>query len=238
MNLYHVFEQSDAVLMATFLLLVGLSALSWYIIIYKTITLLRVQRGLQRFRTQYMQRSDWPLHLAASASATGIPAALIATTRTISVGDATQETRMQEARIQEKRTMHLAQTLDMQRTRMEQGMTILASVGSASPFIGLFGTVWGIYGALTHISASGNASLHVVAAPMGEALVATAIGLFAAIPAVLAYNAFVRRIRLLMQEGRHIAEHLACYGVSDIAPERAHTAYTQAHIVSLTKQGV
>ncbi|MBN8531906.1 MAG: MotA/TolQ/ExbB proton channel family protein [Alphaproteobacteria bacterium] len=110
--------------------------------------------------------------------------------------------------------MHLAQTLDGLRVWMDRGLTLLASVGSSAPFIGLFGTVWGIYGALTRISAAGNASLNVVAGPMGEALVATAVGLFAAIPAVLAYNAFVRANRLLIQDYRHLAEQLAAYATS------------------------
>ena len=90
-------------------------------------------------------------------------------------------------------------------------MTVLASIGSSSPFIGLFGTVWGIYNALSNIAIQGNAGLSVVAGPMGEALIATAIGLFAAIPAVLAYNSFVRLNRLLVQNLRHIAEQITVY---------------------------
>ena len=70
------------------------------------------------------------------------------------------------------------------------GMTMLATIGSSSPFIGLFGTVWGIYFALIEISNEGSASIDVVAKPMGEALIATAFGLFAAIPAVISFNFF------------------------------------------------
>lgn len=108
-------------------------------------------------------------------------------------------------------TMHLLQTLDEIRSWLDRGLTILASIGSSAPFIGLFGTVWGIYNALENIAAQGNAGLSVVAGPMGEALVATAIGLFAAIPAVLAYNTFVRLNRLLVQNLRHVAEQLTVY---------------------------
>lgn len=108
-------------------------------------------------------------------------------------------------------TMHLLQRLDEIRFWLDKGLTILASIGSSAPFIGLFGTVWGIYNALTNISSQGNAGLSVVAGPMGEALVATAVGLFAAIPAVLAYNAFVRLNRLLVQNLRHLAEQLTVY---------------------------
>jgi biopolymer transport protein ExbB len=83
-----------------------------------------------------------------------------------------------------------------EQTRMENGLGVLASVGSTAPFIGLFGTVWGIMHALKGISVSGSAGLDVVAGPIGEALIATAIGIATAVPAVLAYNYFLRKVRL------------------------------------------
>lgn len=85
-------------------------------------------------------------------------------------------------------------------SKMENGLTVLASVGSVSPFVGLFGTVWGIYHALASISASGQATLDKVAGPVGEALIMTAFGLAVAIPAVLAYNALLRSNRALTAE--------------------------------------
>ena len=81
-------------------------------------------------------------------------------------------------------------------SRLEDGLTVLATVGSTAPFVGLLGTVWGIYRALIKIGASGDASISAVAGPVGEALIMTAIGLFVAIPAVLAYNFFVRLNRV------------------------------------------
>ena len=84
--------------------------------------------------------------------------------------------------------------------QMESGLTVLASVGSVSPFVGLFGTVWGIYHALASISLSGQATLDKVAGPVGEALIMTALGLAVAIPAVLAYNAIVRSNRMLVSQ--------------------------------------
>lgn len=86
------------------------------------------------------------------------------------------------------------QTQDEQR-RMESGLTMLASIGSTAPFVGLFGTVLGIMHAMHDISASGSASLDVVAGPIGDALIATAIGIAVAVPAVLAYNFFQRRAK-------------------------------------------
>jgi biopolymer transport protein ExbB len=83
---------------------------------------------------------------------------------------------------------------------LESGLMILASIGSTAPFVGLFGTVWGIMNALQDISVSGSAGLDVVAGPVGEALIATAVGIATAIPAVLAYNYGLRRVRLYVAE--------------------------------------
>ncbi|MDQ3038351.1 MAG: MotA/TolQ/ExbB proton channel family protein [Pseudomonadota bacterium] len=90
----------------------------------------------------------------------------------------------------------LRQGVTRESMRLESGLTILATVGSTAPFVGLLGTVWGIYRALIAIGSSGDASISAVAGPVGEALIMTAIGLFVAIPAVLAYNFFVRLNRV------------------------------------------
>ncbi len=94
----------------------------------------------------------------------------------------------------------LRQQLQRERRSLEGGLTLLASIGSTSPFVGLFGTVWGIMHALQDITKSGSASLDVVAGPIGEALVATAIGIAVAVPAVLAYNFFLRRMKIMIAE--------------------------------------
>lgn len=96
-------------------------------------------------------------------------------------------------------------------SRLEGGLTLLASVGSTAPFVGLFGTVWGIYHALARIGATGQASLDKVAGPVGEALIMTAAGLFVAIPAVLAYNAFTRSLRLITADMEAFAHDLHAY---------------------------
>lgn len=183
MNLSYVFQHGDSVLIATFLLLIFMSLASWYVIFWKLWKLRQERAWLSHFRQHRSAKS----------------AALQGSVRLL----------LESAERKDGRELHLSQALDAIRTWLEKGLTILASVGSSAPFIGLFGTVWGIYGALTRIAAEGNASLTVVAGPMGEALIATAVGLFAAIPAVLAYNGFVRANRLLMQDLRHIAEQLA-----------------------------
>ena len=84
----------------------------------------------------------------------------------------------------------LRQAVTRESSRLQSGMILLATVGSTAPFVGLLGTVWGIYGALIKIGASGNAGIEAVAGPVGEALIMTAIGLFVAIPAVFAFNFF------------------------------------------------
>lgn len=206
MNLGYVFEHGDGVLIATFLLLIGMSALSWYVIFWKAWSLKQEKHLLTSFKQHFMNQTDWlnaPLPHISGGHIGLLMGKWQATQPTLKAYDAAQR--------KEILTTQLTQTLDGIRTQMDRGLTLLASIGSSAPFIGLFGTVWGIYGALTDIATAGNASLNIVAGPMGEALVATAVGLFAAIPAVLAYNGYVRSNRLLVQEHRHIAERLMLY---------------------------
>ena len=92
----------------------------------------------------------------------------------------------------------MRQGIEEEAERLERGLTLLASVGSTAPFVGLFGTVWGIYHALLAIGISGQGTLDKVAGPVGEALIMTAIGLAVAIPAVLGYNALTRRNRIVL----------------------------------------
>jgi biopolymer transport protein ExbB len=95
-------------------------------------------------------------------------------------------------------TRAIRKVIDENTARLESGLTVLASVGSTAPFVGLFGTVWGVYHALVAIGMSGQGTLDKVAGPVGEALIMTGLGLAVAIPAVLAYNAFVRSNRVLL----------------------------------------
>lgn len=108
---------------------------------------------------------------------------------------------------------------------MESGLGWLASIGSTSPFIGLFGTVWGIMHALKDISSQGSASLDVVAGPIGEALIATALGIAVAIPAVIAYNFLLRQNRASLSKLEHLAnDYLRSCIENDLTetPENMH----------------
>lgn len=100
------------------------------------------------------------------------------------------------------------QAMQMIMREQEKGLSILASIGSTAPFVGLFGTVWGIVNALSTITASGQATIDIVAGPIGEALIATAIGIGVAIPSVVAYNYFLRRIKLLITDVENFSEDL------------------------------
>jgi len=104
--------------------------------------------------------------------------------------------------------MSITAAVDRVHATTQSGLAFLATVGSTSPFVGLFGTVWGIYHALTAIGISGQASIDKVAGPVGEALIMTAIGLAVAIPAVLAYNWLSRRNKAVMDEVREFADEL------------------------------
>lgn len=105
----------------------------------------------------------------------------------------------------------LRQAVTRESSRLETGLTMLASAGSSAPFIGLLGTVWGIYRALIAIGASGKADIGSIAGPVGEALIMTAIGLFVAIPALLAYNFFVRSNRMVLAKFDEFAHDLHDY---------------------------
>lgn len=105
-------------------------------------------------------------------------------------------------------TMSIQRAMDNVQSRLQDGLAVLATVGSTAPFVGLFGTVWGIYNALTAIGVAGQASIDKVAGPVGEALIMTAIGLAVAVPAVLGYNWMVRRNKGAMEKVREFGSDL------------------------------
>ena len=118
--------------------------------------------------------------------------------------------------------MSVQRSLDDVNSRLQDGLAFLATVGSTAPFVGLFGTVWGIYHALTAIGIAGQASIDKVAGPVGEALIMTAIGLAVAVPAVLGYNWLVRRNKVTMESVRRFGADL--HGVLMGASMRAPVA--------------
>lgn len=211
MNFEHAFSQGNSVVIAVFILLLIMSFASWYIIFLKGLKLRAEYLAYNKFNENHANIKDWPKVLINGGNIKDVSGSVKLLLEEVKKLEVILPHYDDHESRKEILTMHLLQVLDEIRFSLDKGLTILASVGSSAPFIGLFGTVWGIYNALSNIASQGNAGLGVVAGPMGEALIATAIGLFAAIPAVLAYNSFVRLNRLLVQNLRHIAEQMTVY---------------------------
>lgn len=132
-------------------------------------------------------------------------------------------------------TACLRTSIDESAERLQRGLAILASVGSTAPFIGLFGTVWGIYHALVGIGVSGQASIDKVAGPVGEALIMTAFGLAVAIPAVLGYNALSRGNRGVLGKLNRFAHQLHAYLITGAPPRRQEASYSVARLADAAK---
>tara|TARA_R110001592_G_scaffold359079_1_gene664852 strand:+ start:618 stop:1376 length:759 start_codon:yes stop_codon:yes gene_type:complete len=124
----------------------------------------------------------------------------------------------------------LSGAIDESAENLHKGLTLLASVGSTAPFIGLFGTVWGIYHALVNIGMSGQASIDQIAGPVGEALVMTAFGLAVAIPAVLAYNALVRANKSVLGKLKRFAHQLHAYFLTGTPFSGSQTEFMRTKI--------
>lgn len=193
--------------------LAALSVLTWTIMFIKAYAFWR--NGLENRHTlDLLLQAPTMQSLQTSAANAAGPFASLTVTGTREIGTL-ESGALVELDARDKREMlyhALRQQIHIEKTRLESGLAVLASVGSTSPFIGLFGTVWGIMHALKSISSSGSAGLDVVAGPIGEALIATAMGIAAAIPAVLAYNYFLRRVHLSVTDMEHFADrymHLA-----------------------------
>jgi biopolymer transport protein ExbB len=114
----------------------------------------------------------------------------------------------QEVSLNDWITVSLYRSIESVTSRLVNGLPILATTGSVAPFVGLLGTVWGIYNALKRISLSGDTGIEHVAGPIGEALIMTAIGLFVAVPAVMGYNWLLRRNKKLQEKMKHFAAEL------------------------------
>ena len=194
MNLQHLFAQQDIVLTMTFIILVLMSILTWAIIIIRTTKLFLAKKANKQFLKTFWHATD--LHQAvAQTQEINAPMSRVATQSYQSqqqYNDQKYSHLHDAVPRNDYLVRHIRYAMDKVLRPFSGGLTALASIGATAPFIGLFGTVWGIYHALINISVQGQVTMATVAAPIGEALIATAMGLFTAIPAVLAYNALVR----------------------------------------------
>ena len=203
MNLGLVFQQGDGVLIFVFLLLVGMSVATWSIIIWRAYRLIKAKKANRIEAEKFWEASSIEEAQRAANPQYSPLAQMI--TESIDCKNTFQE-RVSKGGLSAQISFdaymvrHIRNAMTKALRPFESGLTTLASVGATAPFIGLFGTVWGIYHALINISNSGQMSIAAVAGPIGEALVATAAGLFVAIPAVLAYNALVRGNKTLSNE--------------------------------------
>lgn len=197
----HFISQTDSVGMTLLIILIVMSIASWAIIIGKALARRRTRRDEQAFRKQFERATslDDLRGLTATEQASGGLQQILKeglTAGDMSLKATAKGTLRHASGSGELLGRALEQALEDEVSRQESGQTVLASVASSAPFVGLLGTVWGIYNALLAIGASGDSSLTQVAGPVGEALVMTAIGLAVAIPAALGYNVFARQTRL------------------------------------------
>ena len=197
-----LWKQGDFVSRGTLIILVIMSMGSWYIMFVKLYEQAKLFRQARVVQSQFWQ--------AASVNE-GITKLKEGTAFRYIAESGIKSTTHHEGKLLEQIDLNTWVTMSIQRavdnvsSRLQDGLAFLATVGSTAPFVGLFGTVWGIYHALTAIGIAGQASIDKVAGPVGEALIMTAFGLAVAVPAVLGYNWLVRRNKVAL-------EHLRAFG--------------------------
>ena len=199
MNAIQFILQGDAISKAVAILLLLMSVASWVVILLKAWTLRRASGDVARSTAAFWQSAtvESGLQQATAFDRSQLVSPLISAAKTLESAWETAHNPVALGQIGEKSqrlTRVLREALHGTINQLNFGQVLLATVGSTAPFVGLLGTVWGIYHALTSISGAGQMTIAQVSGPVGEALVMTAAGLVVAIPAVLAYNVFGRII--------------------------------------------
>ncbi len=198
-GLQSLWQSGDWIARGTLLILVSMSMGSWYILISRLIAQSRLLRQGKEMRSDFWQARS-VLEGMSRLSADSLYRQI--------AQQGLQAMAHHEGPLMEQIdrpswvTMTLDRSVSEAQNSLQEGLTFLATVGSTAPFVGLFGTVWGIYHALTAIGIAGQASIEKVAGPVGESLIMTAMGLAVAVPAVLGYNTLVRRNRIAMDQIR------------------------------------
>ena len=195
-GLQALWSQGDWVARGTLLALVLMSMASWTVIVSKTLQQAKTLRHARSAQQQFWQAAT--VREGATALEADSPFRFIA--QQGMEGAAKHSGLLGSVDLHTWITMSLQRATQQVQSRLQDGLALLATVGSTAPFVGLFGTVWGIYNALVKIGVSGQASIDKVAGPVGEALIMTALGLAVAVPAVLGYNWLVRRNKAVMEE--------------------------------------
>ena len=211
----HFLSQTDGLGTTLFVLLAFMSMASWYFIIAKGITYFRQRRASEQFVEMFWNAStieevknEITTHGAQEPFSHLTSHALY----TAEHHDRTGSGKLGDAgSLGDLLTRSMRKVLDEETSHLENGLTLLATVGATAPFVGLLGTVWGVYGALVAIGMSGAGTLDKVAGPVGEALIMTGLGLAVALPAVIGYNAFTRANRVTMARLDAFAHDLFSY---------------------------
>ena len=191
-SLLRYWEQGDVIGRAVAIMLLIMSIGAWVVIFWKGWMLTRARRDLLLGAQAFWRAADLPAARLAlkDLDRDGVLLPLVEAVQAPEAPGTLATRALPEAQL----TRRLRDSLHGVLARLQAGQVLLASVGAVSPFVGLFGTVWGVFHAMQAISQSGSAALDQVAGPVGEALIMTAAGLAVAIPAVLAYNLFGKRI--------------------------------------------
>ncbi|RFP01561.1 biopolymer transporter [Komagataeibacter xylinus] len=182
--------------------MVFMSLGTWYIMITKFFEQARVMSAAKQVMSDFWTKGS--IKDGAAALPANSPFRYIADTG-VKAAEHHEGTMQESIDLHSWTTMSIQRSVDVIQTKLQGGLAFLGTVGSTSPFVGLFGTVWGIYHALTAIGIAGQASIDKVAGPVGESLIMTAIGLGTAVPAVLGYNLLVRRNKGAMDKIRNFA---------------------------------
>ena len=235
-GLANVWSQGDIVTRSVAVLLLIMSLSSWIVIITKALDL-RKLTAQARATESFWHSADFADGLAKFGADPANPFRVLAlesreATAHLLHKDGNAKPQLHDALdLSDWVTRSLRNSIDDIVARMQSGLAVLASVGSTAPFVGLFGTVWGIYHALLAIGLNGQASIDKVAGPVGEALIMTALGLAVAIPAVLGYNALVRGNKSVNGKLNRFANDLHAYFVTGARVNGAGSA----NVVSMKK---
>ncbi|BCQ22888.1 MotA/TolQ/ExbB proton channel family protein [Caballeronia sp. NK8] len=216
----HVWAQGDFVTRGIALALVIMSVLSWTVIVVKAWNVVRLKRLTRNAEQAFWHSDDFNDGIKKLGSQSSSPADNPFLALALAGQEASEHHHQTQPHLHDRMdvsdwiTRCLKDVMDEGVGRMQSGLAVLASIGSTSPFVGLFGTVWGIYHALLTIGATGQTSIDQVAGPVGESLIMTAFGLFVAIPAVLGYNALTRANKGIVTKLNRFAHGLHAFFVT------------------------
>ncbi|QTN28861.1 MotA/TolQ/ExbB proton channel family protein [Rhodoferax sp. AJA081-3] len=215
LGLVAVWAQGDWIIKSVAVLLLGMSFASWVVILIKALDIFKY-KSLAKRTENFWHSAAFADGVAELGPQDGNPFVQLAQAgREATAHHRHTQTQLHDTLdVSDWISRTLRNSIDDSTARFQSGLAILASVGSTAPFVGLFGTVWGIYHALVGIGASGQATIDKVAGPIGEALIMTALGLAVAIPAVLGYNALVRGNKSILTKLNRFAHDLHAYFVT------------------------